>query len=245
VAGNEANFFVRDVTSGSRLPFRIRPGAPTSSLDIAADGRVGIGTASPDDGLDVSNGSIRISAGTTNIAQISLLSDAGNPNRARIRFTNQAFAIRDDTAASDRLFINTNGAVTLAALTNCASGIRSDGTGLLSCIPSTIEVKNVSGELHPQVALANVMALRPQVGSYKETPDEPEHWLIAEQAASVDPALVGLANGKPFTVKTQNVVADLVAVVQQQQRMIEEQRRFIEEQRARLEALERATASQK
>jgi len=47
VAGNEANFFVRDVTSGSRLPFRIRPGAPTSSLDISAAGNVGIGTASP------------------------------------------------------------------------------------------------------------------------------------------------------------------------------------------------------
>jgi len=47
MAGNEANFFVRDVTSGSRLPFRIRPGAPTSSIDIAADGDVGLGTASP------------------------------------------------------------------------------------------------------------------------------------------------------------------------------------------------------
>jgi hypothetical protein len=47
VAGNEANFFVRDVTGGSRLPFRIRPGAPTSSIDIAATGRVGMGTASP------------------------------------------------------------------------------------------------------------------------------------------------------------------------------------------------------
>ncbi len=47
VAGNEANFFVRDVTGGSRLPFRIRPGAPTSSIDIAASGFVGIGTASP------------------------------------------------------------------------------------------------------------------------------------------------------------------------------------------------------
>ena len=46
VAGNEANFFVRDVTSGSRLPFRIRPGAPTSSLDISADGDTGINTAS-------------------------------------------------------------------------------------------------------------------------------------------------------------------------------------------------------
>jgi len=33
IAGNEANFFVRDVTGGSRLPFRIRPGAPTSSID--------------------------------------------------------------------------------------------------------------------------------------------------------------------------------------------------------------------
>jgi hypothetical protein len=47
IAGNEANFFVRDVTGGSRLPFRIRPGAPTSSIDINAAGSVGIGTASP------------------------------------------------------------------------------------------------------------------------------------------------------------------------------------------------------
>jgi hypothetical protein len=53
VAGNEANFFVRDVTGGSRLSFRIRPGAPTSSLDISADGDVGIGTASPEAPLEV------------------------------------------------------------------------------------------------------------------------------------------------------------------------------------------------
>lgn len=54
VAGNEANFFVRDVTGGSLLSFRIRPGAPTSSLDIAANGNVGIGTGSPGTKLDVS-----------------------------------------------------------------------------------------------------------------------------------------------------------------------------------------------
>jgi endosialidase-like protein len=53
VAGNEANFFVRDVTGGSRLPFRIRPGAPTSSIDINASGQVGVGTASPTTQLDV------------------------------------------------------------------------------------------------------------------------------------------------------------------------------------------------
>jgi hypothetical protein len=53
VAGNEANFFVRDVTGGSKLPLRIRPGAPTSSIDIAADGDVGLNTASPAAALHV------------------------------------------------------------------------------------------------------------------------------------------------------------------------------------------------
>lgn len=47
IAGNEANFFVRDVTGGSRLPLRIRPGAPHSSLDIAGNGNVGLGTPRP------------------------------------------------------------------------------------------------------------------------------------------------------------------------------------------------------
>ncbi len=55
IAGNEANFFVRDVTGGSRLPFRIRPGAPTSSVDINASGNVGVGTASPGARLHVAS----------------------------------------------------------------------------------------------------------------------------------------------------------------------------------------------
>ena len=53
IGANEANFFVRDLTGGSRLPLRIRPGAPTSSLDINAEGNVGIGTASPAQKLHV------------------------------------------------------------------------------------------------------------------------------------------------------------------------------------------------
>ncbi len=53
IGANEANFFIRDVTGGSLLSFRIRPGAPTSSIDISSDGDVGIGTASPDEKLNV------------------------------------------------------------------------------------------------------------------------------------------------------------------------------------------------
>ncbi len=48
VAGNEANFFVRDATNGSTLPFRIFPGAPSNALNIeASTGDIGIGTTSP------------------------------------------------------------------------------------------------------------------------------------------------------------------------------------------------------
>ncbi|MDJ0836755.1 MAG: tail fiber domain-containing protein [Acidobacteriota bacterium] len=48
VAGNETNFFIRDVTNGSALPFRIRPGADTNALFIDVDNDIGVGTASPD-----------------------------------------------------------------------------------------------------------------------------------------------------------------------------------------------------
>lgn len=67
IAGNEANFFVRDVTSGSRLPFRIRPGAPTSSLDISASGAVGIGTASPAAKVQINDASAAFNAGIGNL----------------------------------------------------------------------------------------------------------------------------------------------------------------------------------
>ena len=55
VAGNEANFFIRDVTNGNTLPFIIRPGAPSNSIYIAAlVGDVGMGTTSPKAALHVS-----------------------------------------------------------------------------------------------------------------------------------------------------------------------------------------------
>jgi hypothetical protein len=53
VASNETNFFVRDATNGSKLPFRIRPGAPSSAIDIAASGNVGLGTSGPEERLHV------------------------------------------------------------------------------------------------------------------------------------------------------------------------------------------------
>ncbi len=53
VAGNETNFFIRDATNGSKLPFRIQPNTPSSTLTLKSDGKVGIGTWSPEAKLHV------------------------------------------------------------------------------------------------------------------------------------------------------------------------------------------------
>ncbi|MBL0028754.1 MAG: tail fiber domain-containing protein [Rhodanobacteraceae bacterium] len=91
VAGNEANFFVRDVTGGSRLSFRIRPGAPTSSLDISSDGDVGVGTGSPNAKLDVA----------------SAVASA-DPATIQLRVSNTH---SDFTTAPDRFTVDSNGNV--------------------------------------------------------------------------------------------------------------------------------------
>jgi hypothetical protein len=265
IGANEANFFVRDVTGGSKLSFRIRPGAPTSSIDINADGKVGIGTASPQAKLHVAGDPdttvMTVRGGTTGTPVITgffqglaLGVTAGwvgtDSNHPLALYANgSAPRLLISTAGNVGIGTNapgsqlhTTGSVQFAAIPCTGSTLTSNGSGVVSCTSSSREVKNVIGELSPQVALANVMALRPQVGSYKATPESPEHWLIAEETAAVDPALVGVINGKPATIKQHSVVADLIAVVQQQQRRIEEQQRFIEEQQRRLEALERASA---
>ena len=65
VAGNESNFFIRDVTGGNTLPFRIRPGAPSSSIDVlGTSGNVGMGIGAPAVPLHVfrNNGTSQIRA---------------------------------------------------------------------------------------------------------------------------------------------------------------------------------------
>lgn len=59
LAGNETNFFVRDSTNGSTLPFRVFPGSASSSL-VIRDSNVGVGTSSPAAKLHVSGGDLRV-----------------------------------------------------------------------------------------------------------------------------------------------------------------------------------------
>jgi len=63
IAGNETNFFVRDVTNSSKLPFKIKPGAPDNALFVKADGNIGLGTASPGSALQVESGDVYVKNG--------------------------------------------------------------------------------------------------------------------------------------------------------------------------------------
>ncbi len=94
VAGNEANFFIRDATNGSTLPFKIFPGAPSNSLTIeASTGDIGFGTTTPTAPLHVtsSDGTANILVEETNSTDTSRsLLTLTNNGASQISFNNTA-----------------------------------------------------------------------------------------------------------------------------------------------------------
>ena len=88
VAGNETNFFVRDASNGSTLPLRIRPGAPTSALDLNANGELGIGTTSPDEKLHVQDGNLKLEQNGN--VSFTLANTADTTNDFRFQLNNSA-----------------------------------------------------------------------------------------------------------------------------------------------------------
>ena len=102
IAANEANFFVRDVTNGSQLPFRIKPGADTDSLFIAANNNIGMGTDSPDTPLHLKNSAragVKVEAGLDQQADLTFNDGGIDRFILRTRQTSHNFEIarRNDT----------------------------------------------------------------------------------------------------------------------------------------------------
>ncbi|GGX70364.1 hypothetical protein GCM10007385_44210 [Tateyamaria omphalii] len=90
IAANESNFFVRDVTNGSQLPFKIVPGADTNSLVIAANNNIGLGTISPDADLHTI-GSLLISDTDSGVGADTVLhvrNNAASGNQTMLKVEN-------------------------------------------------------------------------------------------------------------------------------------------------------------
>ncbi|WP_141194832.1 hypothetical protein [Maliponia aquimaris] len=130
LAGNETNFFVRDVTNGSKLAFRIEPNTPSNTLYLDSAGRVGVLTTSPAEALDVrGSGIFTGTAGTTKLT----VEEANATNTLRemmvMKNNGNLFFTLNNTAHTDTwsfatasglnsLTINANGGASEFRLTN-------------------------------------------------------------------------------------------------------------------------------
>jgi len=152
LAGNETNFFIRDVTGGSKLPFRIKPGAPTDSLFVAANGSVGVGTETPrldnrgihvKSATDTTAGSVGIGVDARNSAaggNCALNLQYGPPQghtfiTARPCSNNER--IRMFVGNVERMTLNTTG-VNIAGNLTISGGNCSDDAGGGGCTPDYV-----------------------------------------------------------------------------------------------------------
>ena len=241
VAGNEANFFVRDVTSGSRLPFRIRPGAPTSSIDIAASGNVGVGTASPSTSLHLSSAAQAF----TTVGQF-LISDSADINR-QLRFgydsTLEAGWIQASKVATSfkPLLLNPNGGnvgIGTSAPTDALSvnGTASKPGGGTWAVFSDERLKNIKGSFN--TGLKAVMQLQPVRYEYRTDnkagiKSEGEHIGFGAQSVQkvIPEAVMTNANGY-LMVNSDPILWTMLNAIKEQQKEIVELKRQIRQLRS-------------
>ncbi|HET9209339.1 MAG TPA: tail fiber domain-containing protein [Thermoanaerobaculia bacterium] len=242
IAGNEANFFVRDVTGGSRLPFRIRPGAPTSSIDISATGNVGIGTASPSTKLHVTSSDSGTTDGKVFIENTSATS---SPRELLELKGNGGVAfILDDTSDASRWTTSNIGSQYLInnqANTGIEVTITSTGSMTIAGTltqGSSRDIKTGFDSLAPKEALSRVAALPVSLWSYK-TEKDVRH--VGPMAEDFHQAFGLGADDKHIAPGDQAGVALLA--VQGLNQVVQEKDREIADLKSRIEALEKLVQS--
>lgn len=245
IGANEANFFVRDVTGGSKLSLRIRPGAPTSSVDISADGDVGVGTASPESKLHVfgdntsdtfvgigpnPDGSPGTESGVTfGYAGSSFGRGAGFINvRPDSGATAPNPSLRLAANNTVRILIDNNGEIGLGTIastganpdapiqwSNGVNTARLSSTGVWQD-SSSRKAKEHIENLTSEAAFKALKELQPVTYNYKVLPSDGKVGFIAEDV----PDLV--ATPERDGLSALDIVAVVTKVVQDQQKTIEQ-----------------------
>ncbi|HKO61474.1 MAG TPA: tail fiber domain-containing protein [Pyrinomonadaceae bacterium] len=254
IGANEANFFVRDVTTGSRLPFRIRPGAPTSSLDISATGNVGVGTASPDYKLEVVGGTYNNTFGVVSDdgvgPGVTIKNTGASGREYNIISTGTTanpgagfFAVFDQTTggvAGYRMVINSAGNVGIGTVAPTdklsVNGTASKPGGGSWSVFSDERLKTINGNF--KRGLSAVMKLQPLRYQYKpnnalaiETKTE-QVGFGAQSLSKVIPEAVTTNEAGYLMVNNDPIIWTMLNAIKEQQQQIAELKNEVRKLRA-------------
>jgi hypothetical protein len=222
LCGNESNFFIRDATHASKLPFRIEPDASTNSIFVKSNGNVGIGTGAPSEALEVertgTNPKIileRVSGAKAVFAAASTQTHIGSMTNHEFRlYVNNNWVMR----------LNTDGSLDMS------DGGGYDGTWNPA---SSREYKENIRDLTTEEAVTSLEGLNPVKFNYKKHKEEEKLGFIAEEV----PDLVA-TNGRK-NLSTMDIVAVLTKVVQEQQKALKEQQNTIAQLKEKVAELEK------
>ncbi|MEO1085005.1 MAG: tail fiber domain-containing protein, partial [Acidobacteriota bacterium] len=261
VAGNETNFFIRDVTNASSLPFRILPGGGNDAgLVLRGNGDVGLGTASAQADLHVLGGGtahtpsnsavvglFQNNAAESDGAILSLLAGSGTANAqfwfgdrdndkaGRVIYRNAVDAMSFFTNGAERLFIEGDGGICIGCNNAQGDALRhSNGAHLTAGgVWTNASSRSLKRDV-TELSGADAMAALDGLApvTYRYN-NELDETYVGFIAEDV-PELVAMKDRKSLT--SMDVVAVLTRVAQEQQVMLQEQRRAIEALAERLDA---------
>jgi hypothetical protein len=232
LCGNETNFFIRDVTNGSKLCFRIQPNTPSSTLNLKSNGYVGIGTWSPEYPLELEttgeNAEFlleRTSGARAQMGASSSLVYFGARSDSEVRFqVNSDWRMRLNPTANSRILQINDGV-------SGTSGPYADASGWFD--NSSRELKENINSLTGDEALEALNGLNPVKYNYKQNKADKRVGFIAEDV----PELVAV-NGRKH-LKSMDIVAVLTKVVQEQQKFIREQQKINAQLKKKIAELEK------
>ncbi|MEO1368872.1 MAG: tail fiber domain-containing protein, partial [Acidobacteriota bacterium] len=218
VAGNETNFFIRDVTNSSVLPIRVFPGDNNDALVLRGNGDVGLGTSSAQANLHVLGGGsahtpsnaavvglFQNNAEESDGAILSLLAGSGTANAqfwfgdrdndkaGRVIYRNAVDAMSFFTNGAERFFIEADGGICIGCNNAQDNAIRHANGAVLTAggtwtNASSRELKRDIAALSSADALAALGGLSPVTFRYHTELDETYVGFIAEEV----PALVAM-----------------------------------------------------
>jgi hypothetical protein len=241
LCGNESNFFIRDATHASKLPFRIEPEAPTDSIFIKSNGYVGLGTGSPAYPLELevtgatavfalqrTDGATAKIVGGSNAVQFGSISN----HNVKI-IGNDSTTLATFETGGDVGLGTGNPIYKLQVWNDAGTGYGYSNGGAWATGSKRAFKENIK-ELNAKEAMSAFLELNPIRFNYKgDNEKEEQLGFIAEDV----PEIVATQNRDAITAM--DIATLLTKVVQQQQKSMQEQQKTITELMDRIAALEK------